>query len=159
EQTRKPVENPAQRVLREGSVIGLANHTVLLSKHGHEFPIDDSAAPIRNDEGHISGVVLVFRDATGRRKAEEALRHSEDRFRAFGECGPEVVWGSDGEGKVQYVGPRWTQFTGLSLEQTTDFDNIRQVTHPDDYPTLSERWAKAMASGGLFEVEYRLKRS
>jgi PAS domain S-box-containing protein len=158
ENSRQPVENPAHRVFREGTVIGLANHTILFSKHGHEFPIDDSAAPIRNELGKVSGVVLVFRDATGRRKAEEALRLSENRFRAFAEYGPQMVWASDADGKVQYVGPRWTAYTGLSLEQTTDFDNIRQVTHPDDYPVLSDKWAKAMATGGLFEVEYRLKR-
>jgi PAS domain S-box-containing protein len=64
EQTREPVESPVTRVLREGTVVGLANHTFLHSRSGLEIPIDDSGAPIRNEAGHISGVVMVFRDAT-----------------------------------------------------------------------------------------------
>ena len=64
EQTRAVVESPVTKVLREGTVVGLANHTVLRSKRGIEIPIDDSGAPIRNETGQITGVVLVFRDVT-----------------------------------------------------------------------------------------------
>jgi PAS domain S-box-containing protein len=72
--TRQPVENPVARVIREGAVVGLANHTILISKDGTEWPIDDSAAPIRDPNGDLAGVVLVFRDATKQRTAERALR-------------------------------------------------------------------------------------
>lgn len=70
EVTRQPVENPAMRALREGVVVGLANHTVLIRKDGSECPIDDSAAPIRNEQGHVSGCVLIFRDVTAQRLVE-----------------------------------------------------------------------------------------
>ena len=70
EVTRKPVENPATRALREGVVVGLANHTVLIKKDGSECPIDDSAAPIRNEQGYVSGCVLIFRDVTAQRLIE-----------------------------------------------------------------------------------------
>jgi PAS domain S-box-containing protein len=72
ETTRQVVENPVARVLREGTVVGLANHTVLLGRDGREHPIDDSGAPIRDAEGQLVGVVLVFRDITARRQAEAA---------------------------------------------------------------------------------------
>jgi PAS domain S-box-containing protein len=74
EETRLTVDNPADRALREGVIVGLANHTVLISRAGVERPIDDSAAPIRNAQGKTIGVVLVFRDVTGRRQSEEQLR-------------------------------------------------------------------------------------
>ncbi len=75
ETTRKPVESPVTKVLREGTIQGLANHTVLLRQDGSEIPIDDSGAPIRDLKGSTVGVVLVFRDITTRRKSEEdALR-------------------------------------------------------------------------------------
>jgi PAS domain S-box-containing protein len=76
EYTRAPVENPVIKVLRMGAVVGLANHTILISREGTERPIDDSGAPIRQpDKGTLNGVVLVFRDVTERRSAElSALR-------------------------------------------------------------------------------------
>ena len=73
EQTRQPVENPVERVLREGIVVGLANHTVLIAKDGVERPIDDSAAPIRDETGKMIGAVLVFRDVAEQRRAERVL--------------------------------------------------------------------------------------
>ncbi|HXC72961.1 MAG TPA: PAS domain S-box protein [Pyrinomonadaceae bacterium] len=70
EVTRKPVENPATRALRDGVVVGLANHTVLIKKDGNECPIDDSAAPIRDEQGYVSGCVLIFRDVSAQRLIE-----------------------------------------------------------------------------------------
>ncbi|HEY0174642.1 MAG TPA: PAS domain S-box protein [Pyrinomonadaceae bacterium] len=72
ETTREAVESPADKVLREGEVVGLANHTVLLARDGREVPIDDSGAPIRDDRGRTTGVVLVFHDVTERREAERS---------------------------------------------------------------------------------------
>ena len=71
EETRRPVENPATKALREGVVVGLANHTVLIRKDGGELPIDDSAAPISDERGHVSGCVLIFRDVTAQRGLEQ----------------------------------------------------------------------------------------
>jgi PAS domain S-box-containing protein len=72
EETKAPVENPALRAMREGTIFGLANHTVLITRDGREIAIDDSGAPIRSDAGELLGAVLVFRDVSERRHAEEA---------------------------------------------------------------------------------------
>lgn len=100
EETRQPVAHPVGRVLQEGKVVGLANHTILMARDGREIPIDDSAAPIRGPDGRAFGVVMVFRDVTerrheeaaradllrreqeGRQQAEEASR-SKDEFAAM----------------------------------------------------------------------------
>jgi PAS domain S-box-containing protein len=74
------VESPVNRALKEGMVVGLANHTILKKKDGSEVPIDDSGAPIRDKDGNITGVVLVFRDITERKKAEEALKKMNDEL-------------------------------------------------------------------------------
>ena len=76
EDTRQPVENPAVRALREGAVVGLANHTILIARDGAERSIDDSAAPIVAEDGRVSGSVLIFRDISQRRQWErdEATR-------------------------------------------------------------------------------------
>jgi PAS domain S-box-containing protein len=72
EQTREPVENPALQALQSGVVVGLANHSILIARDGTERPVDDSAAPMLDGSGGPVGVVLVFRDVTERRRADEA---------------------------------------------------------------------------------------
>jgi PAS domain S-box-containing protein len=81
EKTRAPTANPVLRALREGIVVGLANHTALIARDGTERPIADSAAPIHDGSGSTCGAVLVFRDQTREREAEDALRASEQRIR------------------------------------------------------------------------------
>ncbi len=79
EVTRVRAEDPVARVFREKKVVGLANSTVLLSHAGHEWPIEDSAAPIYDRKGRILGVVLVFHNAIEMRHAQNTLKaHSED---------------------------------------------------------------------------------
>lgn len=77
EQTRATVENPVDKVRRLDRVVGLANHTLLISKTGAEHAIDDSGAPIRDESGAIAGIVLVFRDITQKKTLEAALRSNE----------------------------------------------------------------------------------
>jgi PAS domain S-box-containing protein len=76
EEDGQAVESPAARALREGVVVGLANHTLLVARDGTRRPIDDSAAPIRNAAGEVAGVVLVFRDVSARREHERVVREA-----------------------------------------------------------------------------------
>jgi len=77
EYTRQQLESPVERVLREGRVVGLANHTILIARDGVERVIADSGAPILDKAGEIQGVVLVFRDQSEERRAEALLRAKE----------------------------------------------------------------------------------
>lgn len=124
--TRQPVENPVDRVLREGKTVGLANHTLLIHRDGREIPIADSAAPIRNAQGELAGVVLVFRDQTPEREARRAVEESEARFRSLFEGSGEMialhrlVFDENGR-PVDYrlldVNPAYERLVGLKREQ------------------------------------------
>lgn len=88
ESTREPDESPVDRVIHVGRIVGLANHTILISRDGSETPIDDSAAPIRDETGAVTGVVLIFRDVIERKNAErerERLLALEQAARAEAE--------------------------------------------------------------------------
>lgn len=77
EKSRQRVDDPVKKVMDLGVIVGLANHTALVRKDGAEIPIEDSAAPIRDDRGQLVGVVLVFRDVSADRKTEELMRRAE----------------------------------------------------------------------------------
>ena len=81
EKTQLAAEDIVQRVLLEGHVIALADHTVLVTKNGCQVPIEDSAAPIKDQDGKVSGVVLVFHDVSEKRRSQEALLENEERYR------------------------------------------------------------------------------
>lgn len=80
EQTRQPMEDPVTEVLREDRVVTLSNHALLVRRDGLEIPIDDSAAPIRGEDGQLEGVVLIFRDIRERKRSQEAIQQSEDKY-------------------------------------------------------------------------------
>ena len=118
EDTRSTVESPVNRVLREGVVVGLANHTLLIAKDGSERPIADSGAPIWDKDGNITGVVLVFRDQTEERIAQEALRLNEERMRAIVEGTPNLFfYTQDSKGNTTYVSSTVEKITGYTREK------------------------------------------
>jgi PAS domain S-box-containing protein len=135
--TRQVVENPVTRVLREGTVVGLANHTLLVTRDGRACPIDDSGAPIRDPQGKLVGVVLVFRDITERRRAEE----SRTRLAAIVESSEDAIIGKtlDGiitswnQGAERLYGYTAAEMVGQSLARLIPPDL------PDDLPQLLAR--------------------
>ncbi len=100
EENLRPVVSPVDHVLEKGAVVGLANHTILISRDGNKRPIADSGAPIRDGEGKMCGVVLVFRDQTEALKAEQSLRASEARKAAVMEAAMDAIVIMDCEGKI-----------------------------------------------------------
>ena len=103
EETRTAVPNPVERVLREGVVVGLANHTLLIARDGRELPIDDSAAPVRDEAGHLLGAVMVFRDITERRQVErerEVRERIAQELAAIVESSDDAIVGKDLNGVI-----------------------------------------------------------
>jgi PAS domain S-box-containing protein len=76
EDNKAPVENAVEKVIREGEKVGLTNHAILLSRNGSEIPVEESAAPIKDDDGKITGVVFVFHDVTEKRRSQKIIVES-----------------------------------------------------------------------------------
>jgi PAS domain S-box-containing protein len=81
QETRQAAENPVLHVLRDGKIVGLANHTMLIARDGTERPIADSGAPVRDNHGNVTGVVLVFRDQSADYTAQKTILESEAQYR------------------------------------------------------------------------------
>jgi len=118
-ESRRPVENPVKKVFREGKVVGLADHTLLLSKDGKEFEIEDSAAPILTDTGEGFGVVLVFRDITEKKLAEEETRRQKELLQLILESIADGVVVADSNGKFILFNAAAEQVLGIGATDTT----------------------------------------
>ncbi len=146
EKTRKPAGNIVERVLLEGNIVNLANHTSLITRDGREIPIEDSAAPIRDKEGGVSGVVLVFHDVTEKRRAREALRESEERLRLFIGHAPAPLAMFDRSMRYLSASRRW--LTEHKLEQA----DLTGLSHYEVFPEIPEYWKEVHRRGLAGEV-------
>lgn len=145
EDTRRPAENPIDKVLATGRVVGLANHTALIARDGTEFSVEDSAAPIRDATGTIIGAVMVFHDVTRRRRAERALRASEERLRAVFQQAAVGIAVTNLNGLVQEANQTFcalTEYSSDELRQRT----LLQLTHAEDL-ALTEANLKRLREG------------
>ena len=153
EQTLKPVENPAAKTLREGRIVGLANHTILIAKDGTRRAIDDSAAPIREPEGEIAGAVLVFRDVSDQRAAQIA----RGRLAALVDSSDDAIIGQTFEGVVTDWNAGAEKLFGFTSEEAVGrpifstivpadrkqellevLGRIREGKHTEQYETLRQ---------------------
>lgn len=155
EETRAQVEIPVRRVLREGVVVGLANHTMLIAKDGSEYPIADSGAPIRTDKGEIVGVVLVFRDQSDEREAEHALRESERRFKLLYENAPLSYQSLDPEARLIDVNPTWLETLGYQREEVIGRSFADFMT-PESAALIQARFANFVSKGEIHNYQFEM---
>jgi len=156
EASRKDAENPVERVLREGRVAGLANHTLLLSRDGTEYPIADSGAPITSGTGDIIGVVLVFSDQTKERAAERMLRESEEKYRNFFLTSRDFVFiASPGECLIDFNDAALDLFGYEGREEFSKVPIRELYEHPEDRAVIHRLIEE---KGYLQEQPIRMKR-
>ncbi len=155
DETHETTINPADRVLREGTPIGSSNHTLIVKKDGRAIPVDDSAAPIRNARGDLTGAVLVFHDISELRKLDaDRTRMEAELTRSFNLALDLLATTQDGY--FTKVNPAIERTLGRSAEEIMAMP-ILDFVHPDDVRRTLEQRA-AVAHGGevkAFEARYR----
>lgn len=157
ETTRAQAEVPVRKVLREGVVVGLANHTVLIAKDGSEYPIADSGAPIRTDNGEIIGVVLIFRDQSVERKADHALRESEKRFKLLYENAPLSYQSLDNQTRLIDVNPAWLKTLGYEREEVIGRPFGDFMT-PESAELIKSRFTHFVKAGEIHDYQFDMVR-
>jgi len=154
EGTDEKVDNPVLKVLNNGQVVNLANHTILISRDGTMRAIDDSAAPIRGEGNKETiGVVLVFRDVTQRNKAEEELR----KLSIAVEQSPVCVVITDLKGLIQYVNPKFVQITGYASEEAIG-QNPRILKSDDQTADFYRNLWDTITAGHEWQGEFHNKK-
>lgn len=157
EEIRNKVENPVQKVLREGIIVGLANHTLLISKDGIEAPIADSGAPIKNETGDIVGVVLVFRDQTEEREKQKALEHSNARLKEAQRMAHVGNWELDiQKNKLYWCDEIFRMFEIDQTEFETSYEAFLNTVHPDDREFVNNAYTESVKNKTPYNIDHRL---
>jgi len=157
EDTRAAAEDIVGRVIREGHVVSLANHTSLIARDGREIPVEDSAAPIMDSAGNMSGVVLVFHDVTEKRRAQQRLRENEERLRLAVESAGLGTWDYDPVTEKLNWSDRCKAVFGLAPDAPVDYQTFLDRLHPEDRKRVHELMQQALdpAGSGRYYTEYR----
>ena len=142
--TREPVSNPVEKVIEQGEIVGLANHTVLVARDGREYQIADSAAPIKDKEGNIKGVVLVFSDVSEKYAAEEALKHRENLLNKVFDILPIGLWFADANGRLIRGNPAGVKIWGAEpTVPIEEYGVFKARRHPSGKEIEPDDWALA----------------
>ncbi|MBX7185749.1 MAG: PAS domain S-box protein [Vicinamibacteria bacterium] len=115
-ETRKPVKDPVQKVLAQGEVSGLSDHTTLLSRDGREYQIANTAAPIRDSDNAIRGVVLVFKDVTREYRAQQLIRYREEQLALITDAVPGPISRVSRDGRYLFVNAAFARYFGRSAQ-------------------------------------------
>jgi len=157
ELTHEPAEDIVKRVLAEGCVVNMANHTALVHGDGSETPIEDSAAPIEDSAGNLVGVVIVFHDVTEKRSAQEALRRSAEDLRIVADFTYDWEYWRSPENRFLHVSPSCERITGYPREEfLKDPELYSRILHPEDRERVLKHMEEDLFHRELCELEFRI---
>ena len=156
EDRHEPMENPVETVKRLGTVVGLANHTLLYDRSGQATRIADSSAPIRAADNSLLGIVLTFRDVTASKTAEDALRRSEDRLRVALEAAQLGTWERDLATGSMECSSIFKAIFGRAADEPFNYQDLLQAIHPGDLPAVQEAADAAIRGHSSYRSEYRV---
>ncbi|HPS12810.1 MAG TPA: PAS domain S-box protein [Prolixibacteraceae bacterium] len=160
EENHQSVESPVKQVMEKGAVVGLANHTLLISKQGDEIPISDSGAPIFDKDQHIIGVVLVFRDQTVERQQQKVIFEGQREMATLLSNLTGMVYRcrDDADWTMEYVSKGCEELTGYQVKELENnfMLTYEKVIHPDDQAKVRENVEVALKEKTFFQIEYRI---
>jgi len=161
EETRAPAANPVEAVLHKGTIVGLANHTLLIARDGTERPISDSGAPISDEHGQVAGVVLVFRDQSSERSAQKALIESERRLSTLMNNLPGMAYRCrmDTYWTMEFISQGCIDLTGYKIEDLLGNERMSyfDLIHSDNRQYVWDTIAACVDRRESFTLEYRIK--
>ena len=139
--------------------IGKEMHLPLSEIQGvnHDHWIDISLHPTRSVDGKVKGILAIVQDVTEARRAKQILIESESNFRAFADSTPQMVFTTNPEGGVDYINPRWYEYSLLTEEQTLG-DAYASSLHPDDVQGAMVKWKHSISTATRFDNEHRFRR-
>ncbi|MEM7020219.1 MAG: PAS domain S-box protein, partial [Pseudomonadota bacterium] len=156
--TLEVCENPVQKVITSGKVVGLANHTLLISREGQEYQIADSAAPIQDQNNNITGVVMVFRDVTDEYRMLEAVKESETSLNTAQKIARLGSWNWDlRENHLQWSDMMY-EIYGLEKGEPPATERIRELIVEEDLPTFDNAFNLLDEAEIVDSFEYRIIR-
>lgn len=157
ETTKDDIQCPVAQVLASGEIVGLSNHTILVSKDGKEYNISDGAAPIKDIFGNVKGVVIVFSDVTESHKARKNLTESEKRFRSYIDNAPDGVFIADNQGNLININNSAAIMSGYSLEELIKL-NIRDIVYEEDLDIGLKHFQRILEKGeATGDFRFKLK--
>ncbi|MFQ5645113.1 MAG: PAS domain S-box protein, partial [Thiogranum sp.] len=155
--SREPVDNPVEKVLASGQIVGLANHTVLIARDGNEYQIADSGAPIMDEKGKILGVILVFRNVTEEYRQQEALcktRHNLTEAQQLAHIGnweldlvKDTLEWSDEIFRIFEIDPEQFQ---------PSYEGFLNAIHPDDRDRVNQAYTDSLENKAPYNITHRL---
>lgn len=155
--TGEKVTNPVEKVKELGQVVGLANHTMLISRDGAKYHIADSAAPIRADDGSMIGIVMIFRDVTDKYISEQILKENEERLRNAQKAGNIGSWELDLETQIFWGSEEAFNIFGLDRTiPVMSYEALRNLIHPSDLEYFDNEFIKLITEYNTEEVEFKI---
>jgi len=155
---------PPERIAEESETLSCIGRgqsvehfeTVRVCKDGTKIDVSVTISPIRDRNGVVIGASKIARDITERKRAEEALRESEEQFQGMANGMPQLACIADADGSIVWYNQRWYQFTGTTFEQMQGW-GWQTVPDPDFLPIVMEKWKRAIAAGAPFQMEFPLR--
>jgi len=150
--SREPIENPVEKVISSGETIFLSNHTTLIAKDGTERQIADSAAPIRNEQGNILGLILVFNDVTEQYLLREAAAKSKRDLQAIMDNSPAIIYVKDSEGFFTFINHQFEKMFGMKRKHVVG-KTLHDIFSKDIADEMQGNDKAVLVSGRILESE------